>query len=86
MHGHTKLILQSSFISLKGAVNIGTLHETRTYGKTLWLLSLNGVASEITAGFLKLFSAQCSQIFWKTVVVWKGLRLRPFVPVRATRS
>jgi hypothetical protein len=54
--------LQSLFSSLKEAVKIGTLHETRNYGKALFLLSLNCVASEITVGFLKLFSAQCSQI------------------------
>ena len=42
---------------MKEAVKIDTLHETRTYGKALCLLSLNCVASEVTVGFLKLFSA-----------------------------
>jgi hypothetical protein len=45
--------LKSSFISLKEAVKIGTLHETGTYGKALCLLSLNCVASEVTVGILK---------------------------------
>ena len=36
--------------------------ETLSYRKALCLLSLYCVASEITIGFLKLFSSQCSQI------------------------
>jgi hypothetical protein len=54
--------LQSFSASLKEAVKMGTLHETITFGKALCLLSLNCVASEITVGFLKLFSAHCCQI------------------------
>ena len=50
--------LRSFFSSLKEAVKIGTIHETRTFGKALCLLSLNCVASEIAVGFLKLLSAQ----------------------------
>jgi hypothetical protein len=42
--------LQSFSTSSKKAVKMGTLHETRTFGKALWLLSLNYIASEITVG------------------------------------
>jgi hypothetical protein len=54
--------LQSFFSSLKEAVNVGALHETRTYDRGLCLLSLNRVASDIAVRVLKLFSVQWSQI------------------------
>jgi acetolactate synthase small subunit len=54
--------LQSFFSSLKEAVKVGALRETRIYGRALCLLSLNRVASDKAVRFLKLFSAQWSQI------------------------